>query len=294
MIPFINKPVLAHILKLLKRHRFTEVIITVQYLADQIQAYFGNGSDLGITIHYAVEERPLGTAGSIKNAQPFLDDETFLVISGDIITDIDLAKALRFHRQKQATATLVLKQVADLQGYGVVATDCGGRITQYQEKPDGKQIISNTINTGIYFLEPDVLATMKPNQPYDFSYNIFPLLLRRKALLFGYVAADYWSDIGTIASYLETTADVLAGKVKHIDLGHHIGGNVWIGKDVEIAPDATLRGPIYLGDKVKIKSGATIYGPTVVQDQAVIASSALIEQSVVGQNWLLSEAAGVG
>lgn len=219
MISFINKPVLAHILDLLMRHHFSEVVITVQYLAHQIQEYFGDGRHLGMTIHYALEDAPLGTAGSVKNAQPYLADEPFLVISGDIVTDIDLSRLWQFHRRNDALATLALKQVADSREYGVVVTDSSGRIKQYLEKPGGEQMISNTVNIGVYILDPEVLGWMEPGLAYDFSYDIFPLMLAQNRSIFGYRVDDYWRDMGTPSSYMQATTDVLTGRVRHIDLG---------------------------------------------------------------------------
>lgn len=293
MLPFLNKPVLAHILNLLKYHRITEVVITVQYLAEQIWTYFGDGHNLGMIIHYAVEETPLGTAGSVKNAQPYLDNEPFLVISGDIITDIDLTRAWQFHQAKEALFTLVLKDMVNPRGYGTVIIDCEGRLQNYREKPDCQPGISCTINTGIYILEPEVLNMMQPNQAYDFSYDIFPQLVCHNAPIFGYLADGYWCDMGSIQGYMAATADALMGKVKHIDRGVHIGGNIWVGRDVEIAPDAVLRGPICLGDKVRIHPGATIHGPSVVGDQTIIGPRAFIEQSIIGHNCWVGEAFGV-
>lgn len=216
MIPLANKPLLVHTLNLLKHHRFSKVVIAVHYLGEQIQDYFGNGGNLGLPLRYAVEEKPLGTAGSIKNAQPYLEKGTFLVISGDIVTDIDLSKAIDFHRQKEALATVVLKRVANPQEYGVVVTDQSGRIRQFQEKPERQSVISNTVNTGIYLLEPEILAYMEPDKAYDFSYDIFPLMISQNAPLFGYLADGYWRDIGTTRSYRQAEVDVLAGKVNHI------------------------------------------------------------------------------
>ena len=215
MVSFVNKPVLDHTLDLLKRHHIFDVVITVQYLADQIQNYLGDGSRHGMTIRYAVEEIPLGTAGSVKNAQPYLDQGTFLVISGDAITDINLSRVIRFHREKRALATLALQQVSNPHQYGVVVTDNSGCVKHYVEKPGPEQTCSNTVNTGIYVLEPEVLALMEPNQAYDFSLDIFPLLLNQNGL-FGCPADGYWCDMGTIQSYLKATADALAGKVSHI------------------------------------------------------------------------------
>jgi mannose-1-phosphate guanylyltransferase / phosphomannomutase len=214
MLPLIDKPVLAHILDLLKRHRFFEIIIAAHYLPEQIQDYFGDGRHMGMTLHYSVEESPLGTAGSVKKAQSYLDDEPFLVISGDIITDINLSQVVQFHREKDALATLALTHVADPTQYGVVITDHAGHIRQYLEKPGHQQVISNFVNTGIYVLEPTLLDDMKPNTACDFSYDIFPQMLNRNQALFGYLAEGYWRDMGTMQSYQQCLADVRAGKVK--------------------------------------------------------------------------------
>lgn len=213
MLPIGNQPILAYLLNLLKYHNFTEVIITVQYMADSIQAYFDDGSHLGMSIHYALEQTPLGTAGSVKNAESYLDDEAFLVISGDILTNVDLSSVARFHHEKEALATLVLKQVADPREYGQVVTDRGGRILHYLEKPNVGQIAAYTINTGIYILEPEVLAAMRPNVAYDFSYDIFPCLVGQEAPVFGYLTDGYWCDMGTRQHYWQAAADVLTGRV---------------------------------------------------------------------------------
>jgi mannose-1-phosphate guanylyltransferase / phosphomannomutase len=213
MLPLINQPVLAHILDLLQCHHFSEVIIATHYLPEQIQDYFGDGRHRGMNLHYSVGKLPLGTAGSVKNAQAYLDDEPFLVISGDIVTDINLSQVVRFHREKDALATLALTHVADPTQYGVVITDDAGHIRQYLEKPSHQQVISNFVNTGIYVLEPKLLDDMKPNTAYDFSYDIFPRMLNRNEALFGYLAEGYWRDMGTMQSYQQSLVDVRAGKV---------------------------------------------------------------------------------
>jgi len=292
MIPIINKPVLAHILGLLKQHDFSEVVITVQYLADYIEDYFGDGSSLGLNIHYSVEEIPLGTAGGVKNAQHYLDD-TFLIISGDAVTDISLSDVLQFHREKGALATLTLKAVPDPLEYGIVITDEEGRITQFLEKPGRSQVISDTVNTGIYVLEPEVLDLLESNTAYDFSSDVFPNLMSKGTPLFGFVTDGYWCDIGNIQAYMKATADVLESKVQHIDLGQHIGGGVWTGEGVEIAPDAALYGPMYLGNEVKIKGGVVIHGPAVVRDYTIIDNRVQIERSVIWRNCYVGEGAEV-
>jgi mannose-1-phosphate guanylyltransferase/phosphomannomutase len=219
MLPLINQPVLAHILDLLKRHHIFDVIIATHYLPEQIQAYFGDGRHQAMSLQYSVEKLPLGTAGCVKNAQPYLDDKPFLVISGDIVTDINLAQVVRFHQEKRAVATLALTHVADPAGYGVVSTDQAGRIRQYLEKPSHQSVISNFVNTGIYVLEPKLLDDMKPDTPYDFSYDIFPRLVKQDAALFGCLAEGYWRDMGTARSYQQSIADVGAGKVNLIQAG---------------------------------------------------------------------------
>jgi dTDP-glucose pyrophosphorylase len=216
MVDFVDKPVLVHILDLLKRHNFVQVIITSHYMADYIKNYIGDGSRMGMKIQYAVEEAPLGTAGSVKNAEVYLDDEAFLVISGDAITDIDLSGMLLFHREKKALATLALKHVSNPHEYGVVVTDNEGRVRDYSEKPNPEYVQSHTVNTGIYVLEPEVLALMEPNRRYDFSIDIFPLILKQNAL-FGYFSNGYWRDIGTMPSYLRATADALSGKISLVN-----------------------------------------------------------------------------
>jgi mannose-1-phosphate guanylyltransferase/phosphomannomutase len=292
MMPVVNKPVLAHILSLLKHHNFSEVIITVQFLADLIEDYFGDGSSLGMTLHYSVEEVPLGTAGSVKNAQRYLD-ESFLVISGDAVTDINLSDIVQFHQKQGSLATLTLKSVPNPLEYGIVTTDEEGHITQFLEKPSWGQVISDTVNTGIYMLEPEVLDLLKPNTRYDFSQDVFPNLLSKGASLFGYVADGYWCDIGNIQSYMKATADVLEGKVRHINLGQHIGGGVWTGHGVEIAPDAALYGPLYLGNEVKVKGGVVIHGPAVVRDYTIVDNRVQIERSVIWRNCYIGESAEV-
>ncbi|MCB0168781.1 MAG: NDP-sugar synthase [Anaerolineae bacterium] len=283
MVPLVNKPVLSHILSLLKHHHITEVVITVKHLAEHVQEYFGDGSQLGMNIRYAVEETPLGTAGGVKNAEQFLDKEPFLVISSDIVTDIDLSNLLQYHREKQATVTMALKRVSNPKGYGVVVVDAKGEISQLLEKPEPSQITSNIVNTGVYILEPDVLNYMQADTKYDFSYDIFPALLQNKAPVFGYSATRYWRDIGTIQSYEQAVVDVLNGKVNHINLGHKVSSDVWTGRNVTIASDVCLFGPIYLGDNVKIKKGATLYGPTVIHDGSVIERKAWIRHSIIDQ-----------
>lgn len=293
MVPLVNKPALGHILGLLKHHHFTDVVITVRYLSDQIREYCGNGHQFGMRIQYAQETTPLGTAGSVKNAQHHLDDEPFLVISSDIVTDIDLSDLVRFHRKRKVMVTVALKEVTNADGYGVVLTDQAGRISQYLEKPNTDGEASKLINTGVYVLDPNVLNLMESGVASDFSYHIFPQLIRKNLPFYGYASCGYWRDIGMVTNYRQATADMLTGKIGKIDLGKHLGKGVWIGSNVEIAPDVVLKGPIYVGHGVKIKRGVTIQGPTVICDQTLIDRGAWIDQSIISRYNYVGEAAAV-
>ncbi|MGQ9516992.1 MAG: sugar phosphate nucleotidyltransferase [Anaerolineae bacterium] len=289
MVPVANKPIIAHILDLLRRHGITEVVVTLQYMAETIQDFLGTGQHWGMNIHYSVEEVPLGTAGSVKNAQQYLD-ETFIIISGDALTDFDLEAILNYHRQKRALATITLYRVPNPLEYGVVITDEEGHIRQFLEKPSWSEVISDTVNTGIYVLEPEVLDYIPAGTAYDFSKDLFPIMLERNDPLYGYVAEGYWCDIGNIPEYMRATADLLSGRVKVDSIGEHIGGGIWVEPGVEIAPDAKLYGPVYLGHEVKIKGGVIIHGPTAIRDYSIIDNRAHIDRCIIWRNSYIGEA----
>lgn len=288
MIPLVNKPVMNHILDLLKRHGISEVVITVQYLADLIQDFFGDGSGFGMKIHYSVEETPLGTAGSVKNAQKHLDD-TFIVISGDAVTNFDLTKLVDYHKKAKTLATLAIYNIANPVDYGVININSEGHITRFQEKPSRGSVMSDYVNTGIYVLEPNVLDFFEPNTPFDFGHDLFPMLHKQGYTLHGYIAEGYWCDVGNINEYMRATANALEGVVSGLDLGNYLGNGIWTGEDVEISPDAELIGPIYLGNAVQVKNGAVIHGPAVIRDYAVIDNGAHIEHSILWRNCYIGE-----
>ncbi len=290
MVPLLNKPVIGHIIDLLKSHGITDIIITLQYRAEDIQEHFRDGKDFGVNIRYSVEEIPLGTAGGVKLAEDWLD-ETFIVISGDALTDFDLSAICKFHHEHQAIATLTLTRVANPLEYGVVITEEDGRINQFQEKPSWGEIFSDTVNTGIYVLNPKIFKYFDKNVPFDFSQQLFPLLLEKGEPIYGYVADGYWSDVGSIPDYMRSNADILEGKVRLTMPGTHLGGGIWVEEDVEIAPDAQLYGPIYLGQGVKIKSGAIVRGPTVIRDFTIVDDRAAIDRSIIWRNTYIGERA---
>jgi len=288
MIPLVNKPVLGHILDLLKRHGITEVVMTVQYLADLIQDFYGDGSGFGMHIQYSVEETPLGTAGSVKNAQDLLDD-TFLVISGDAVTNFDLTKLIDYHHNAKTLATLAIYNIANPVDYGVININNDGHITRFQEKPNRGSVMSDYVNTGIYVLEPEVLDYFDPDTPFDFGHDLFPMLHEQGNVLHGYNAGGYWCDVGNIAEYMRATANALHSEINGLDLGNYLGDEIWTGQDVQISPDAELVGPIYLGNSVQIKGNAVIHGPTIIRDYTVVDNGAQIDRSVIWRNCYIGE-----
>ncbi|RME43964.1 MAG: NDP-sugar synthase, partial [Chloroflexi bacterium] len=293
MVPLVNKPVMAHIRDLLLHHGFREMVVTLQYMADLIQDYFGDGSERGMDIRYVIEEIPLGTAGSVKNAEKFLDD-TFLVVSGDAVTDFDLQAIVDFHTRCGAMATQVLYRVPNPLDYGVVIIDDEGRIQQFLEKPSWGEVISDTVNTGIYVLEPEVLDYIPDGEPYDFSQDLFPRLLKAGAPIYGYVAEGYWTDVGTIQEYMRASFDILEGRVKITEeIGRLVGASIWTEDDVEIAPDAQLYGPLFLGEDVKIKGGVIIRGPAVIRNSTVVDNWAHLDRSIVWRNAYIGEGAEI-
>ncbi len=292
MVPMVSKPVMGHILDLLKRQGITEVVVTLHFMPEVIQSYFGDGQGFGLQIYYAVEETPLGTAGSVKNAQKYLD-EPFVIISGDAVTDIHLQQVIAFHEEKGAEATLTLYRVPNPLEYGVIITDADGKITQFLEKPSWGEVISDTVNTGIYVIDPSVLDLIEEGVPTDWSKDVFPQLLESGRPLYGYVADGNWTDVGDIAEYMRASGDVLYHRVQTEELGRHIGGDVWVGEDVEIAPDAQLYGPIYLGNEVKIKGGVIIHGPTVIRDYTIVDNRVHIDRSIIWRNSYIGEGAEI-
>ncbi|HEX8218758.1 MAG TPA: mannose-1-phosphate guanyltransferase [Chloroflexia bacterium] len=294
MVPVVDRPAIVHIMELLKRHGITEVVITLQYLASTIQEYLGDGSTMGMRVHYTVEESPLGTAGSIRLGEQHLN-ETFMVISGDALTDFDLGAAVAFHKQKKSTASIVLKRMPNPLEYGVVIIDEDGRVRQFQEKPSWGEVFSDTVNTGIYILEPDIFKYYEAGQVFDFSSQLFPMMLEKGDPMFGYVADGYWCDVGSIPDYMTASADYLGGQVNVPRMGKETapGSGIWAEAEVEIARDARIIGPVYLGTGVKINSGAVVRGPAVIRDFTIIDNRATIDRAVIWRNCYIGERAEV-
>jgi mannose-1-phosphate guanylyltransferase/phosphomannomutase len=280
MMPVVNKPMMEHIVNLLKKHNIDEIGVTLQYLPDSIRDHFGNGSEFGVSMRYFVEEVPLGTAGSVKNAGNFLD-ETFIVISGDALTDFDLTKALEFHRQNKSVATLVLTKVNTPLEYGVVITERDGKISQFLEKPSWGEVFSDTVNTGIYILEPEVLGYFAMGEKFDFSKDLFPRLLKDNRPMYGVVLDGYWCDIGNLKQYLQSHLDVLDNQVRTAIPGLQVSSGVWVGEGVTIDPTANIRGPVLIGNGCKIGPQTKIEPYTVLGEGCILEDRASVKRSVL-------------
>lgn len=281
MVPVVNKPTALHILELLAKHGIRDVVMTVAFMPQLIQNYFGDGSDFNMHIDYSVEETPLGTAGSVKNAQRLLDD-TFLVISGDALTDFDLTAIVDFHRTRDAMVTIALKSVDNPLEFGVVIVDENGRIERFLEKPGWGQVFSDTINTGIYVLEPEVLDHVPPGASFDFSHQLFPRLYDERKPLFGMLCDGYWQDIGNLSQFLQANRDALDGKVRANLPGVRLRGNVWVGHGADFESLDNIEGPVIIGDYTRLAAGAVIGAHTVLGHNVVVRDGASIAGSVIG------------
>ena len=284
MVPVANRPVMEHILRLVKWHGINEVVATLQYLPQVIENYFGDGSEWEMDVTYALEDRPLGTAGSVKNAADALRDDTFIVISGDALTDFDLTDVAEFHKRHGAAVTIALKRVDNPLEFGVVITDEEGKVERFLEKPTWGQVFSDTINTGIYVIEPEVLDFIPNGTPFDFSSELFPLLMEKGYPIFGCVEDGYWCDIGSLGSYIQANRDALAGDVGIWVPGVKTAGDVWIGEGAEIDPSARIGDKVVIGANAKVKPGAEIGAYTVLGDNCYVGVDATVSHAVIWNN----------
>jgi mannose-1-phosphate guanylyltransferase/phosphomannomutase len=290
MVPVVGKPCMEHIVELLRSHGMEDVIVTVAFLPQAIRSYFGDGESLGVNIEYSVEESPLGTAGSVRLASGKLDD-TFVVISGDALTDVNLQKIVDFHRERGAAVTIGLKSVENPLEFGIVVTDDEGRIERFLEKPSWGQVFSDTINTGIYVLEPEVLRHIPTDRPYDFSKELFPLLLEMGRPLYGYVFEEYWQDIGNIDQFRQANFDALDGAVDLKIPGIRLRGNVWLGESVELDDLEQIEAPAFLGNYSRILPGATVAPYSVLGSSVTLREQARTSRSVVDSSTYIGRSA---
>jgi mannose-1-phosphate guanylyltransferase/phosphomannomutase len=261
MVPVANRPIMQRTVELLKHHGITDQLSLLYFQPEAIREYFGDGSAFGVKMGYVGAEGDLGTAGSVKLGESEIGRQRFMVTSADVLTDFDLSAALAYHEQKKAMATLVLTRVDNPLQFGVVITDNEGRITRFLEKPSWGEVFSDTVNTGIYILEPEVLDLIPPGRDFDFSKDLFPLMLAKGLPLFGYIAPGYWKDIGTLSEYLNVHRDILSGKVEvgvdGVRRGR-LGTDIWMGEGSSIDPSARLSNSVIIGRGVKVGAKAEL------------------------------------
>ncbi|MFM7733031.1 MAG: sugar phosphate nucleotidyltransferase [Cyanobium sp.] len=296
MIPILQKPVMEFLLELLKEHGFDEIMVNVSHLAEEIENYFRDGQRFGVQIAYSFEGRiedgeligdALGSAGGLKriqNFQPFFDD-TFVVLCGDALIDLDLTEAVRRHRQKGAMASLITRRVPmeEVSSYGVVVTDDDGRVLSFQEKPEREQAASDMINTGIYIFEPEVQDFIPSGEPFDIGSDLFPRLVQAGAPFYALPMEFEWVDIGKVPDYWQAIRSVLQGEVRQVQIpGKEVRPGIFTGLNVAADWDRiTVEGPIYVGGMTRIEDGATIIGPAMIGPSCHICAGATIDNSII-------------
>lgn len=280
MIPVINTPFLEHVIHHLSQHRVKEIVLASSQRQQAIEDYFGDGSQFGIKLHYSIEDTPLGTGGAVKNAENYLD-ETFLVLNGDIITDLDITDMMHFHQSRKAKVTIARILVDDPTSYGLIETDVQGKITRFLEKPKPDEVTTNYINAGTYIFEPDVLACIPPQVKFSIEHEFFATLPENQEIsAWGYDYSTYWMDTGTPEKYLQLHRDLLSGKS---NLYNPPSGEL-IGKQSHIHPTAQINGPVVIGNNCNIESDVMLTGPVIIGPGCTIQAGATIEDSVIWHN----------
>lgn len=296
MIPILQKPVMEFLLELLRQHGFNEIMVNVSHLANEIESYFRDGQRFGVEIAYSFEGRivdgelvgeALGSAGGMRRIQdfsPFFDD-TFVVLCGDALIDLNLTEAVRWHREKGAIATIVMKTVPkeEVSSYGVVVTDENGKIKAFQEKPSVEEALSTSINTGIYIFEPEIFDYIPAGVEFDIGGQLFPKLVEKDAPFYA-IAMDFeWIDIGKTPDYWQAIRSVLTGEVKNVAIpGRQVAPGIYTGLNVAVNWDKVdIQGPVYIGGMTKIEDGARIIGPAMIGPSCYICSGATVDNSVI-------------
>ncbi len=296
MIPILTKPVMEFLVELLRLHGFDEIMVNVSHLANEIENYFRDGSRFGVQIAYSFEGQivegkligeALGSAGGMRRIQDFYPyfDDTFVVLCGDALIDLDLSAAVKWHKEKGSIATIIMKSVPkdQVSSYGVVVTDEDHRIEAFQEKPSVEEALSTSINTGIYIFEPEVLDYIPSGVEYDIGGDLFPQLVAKGAPFYGLTMDFEWVDIGKVPDYWRAIRDVLQGKVKNVSIpGKQVAPGIYTGLNVGINLDkVNITGPVYIGGMTKIEDGATIVGPTMIGPSCYICGGATVDNSVI-------------
>lgn len=278
MMPVLNRPFLEHVIRRLAGYGITEIILTQGHLSQPIEGYFGDGGQFGVSLRYVVEDSPLGTAGAVKNAEKHLGD-CFLVLNGDVFTDLDITAMIRFHQERKAVATISLTPVEDPTRYGLIETDSSGRVRHFLEKPSPEQITTDMINAGTYVLERRVLDGVPPQTQWSFERQLFPSLLESGQRVFAYSSPVYWVDIGHPKDYFQLNVDLLKGRSNQYIPARP--DEVSVGKDSQVDETARLTGPALIGHNCRIGPKVKMTGPTVIGDNCRLDEDAVIEESII-------------
>jgi len=278
MVPVLNRPFLEHVIAYLKKYGVGHIILTLSYRPEVIQAYFGDGDTVKVPLTYCVEDSPLGTAGAVKNTEQHLDS-TFIVLNGDVFTDLDIADMLAFHRQRKAKATIALTWVDNPCAFGVVETDADGRVRRFTEKPAPDKVTTNWINAGVYILEPEVLKHVPAGSHYMFEKGLFPLLLNLGEPVYGYPYRDYWLDMGTPEKYLCLNCDLLSSRARSalIDDVKKLSGD----PKTVIHPSARITASAVIAHRCQIGPGVQLKGPVIIAPDCCIGENAILEEVVL-------------
>jgi mannose-1-phosphate guanylyltransferase len=275
MVPVLDRPVMEHIVELLERHGFDEVIANLHYFPETISDYFGE------RLSYRVEEELLGTAGGVRACADFFGDDAFLVISGDALTDIDLGALAARHRESGGIATLAVKKVPDTREYGVVLHDREGRITGFQEKPEPDEALSDLGNCGIYVFSAEIFDYF-PKRPFaDWAQDIFPVLLENDVPFHIHEVREYWNDVGSLSELRQGTFDALRGELRLQIEGEEVSPGVTVAGGSSLREDMEVEGPVWIGRDVQIGAGVRLMGPVVLGDGAVVGERAQLRESIV-------------
>jgi mannose-1-phosphate guanylyltransferase len=281
MVPVLNTPFLEYVIRQLSSHGIKDIILALSQSSQPIQSYFGDGSQFGVKLQAIIEDVPLGTAGAVKNAEKYLG-ECFLMLNGDIFTDLDITDMIAFHKARKAKATIALTPVEDPTSYGLVETSSTGRVTRFLEKPGQAQITTNMINAGTYILEHDTLNCISPHIKVSIEREVFPFLLDQGEPVYAYPSTAYWMDIGTPEKYLQLHRDLLNGSsVQH---SPSASGEIVIGEQSSIDPTAQMKGAILIGSNCSIGCNVTLTGPVIIGPGCEILEDTTIETSIIWRN----------
>jgi mannose-1-phosphate guanylyltransferase/mannose-1-phosphate guanylyltransferase/phosphomannomutase len=284
MVPIANVPVMEHILHLLKANGFDEICANIHYLPDQISDYFQDGEKFGVKLHLLKEEQLTGDAGGVRACRQYLDQSTFIVLMGDLLTDANLESVVRRHKEKKAIATIALKEVSDVSHFGVAVLDQNGFIKGFQEKPQPEEALSNLASTGIYVLEPEVFDHVPKTGSFGFGRQLFPSLVAKGLPVLGHPIEAYWNDVGTIEQYRLTNFDALNGELK-VDLPgklvKHAGGTMRVGNAAKVSEQIVVKGTVLIGANSVVGNDVVFNGNVVIGDNCVIGEGVQFTDSIV-------------